>query len=329
MLIEEVPVCDRCLHRTDTVGKLEQHAQAIRISAKRKQKANSVNFATGNISLYHPLDLASDFTPRDDLKQLNSTRPDHSRTDSSHQHDAVGRRPAWMNLLPSNVNGDIRPPTYSAMHRRLSFPYFQSTRLSTPFSTPPEYPPGGSEYALAVSNATEGVPEELIVTPVTSHIHPSRSRSTPHSYAFAGRRQRGNLRIDHSSPITNFQDLPASLYEVHEPGDHPRRDQVAGSPTEMQLKREMVAPSSQSHKRRLSQRETSATQPDASCHAHTPIAAHAITAAKPPYYKELSGFFATREGKWLLPSRVSESRESTEQQVCVSSCSQCGAEAFS
>jgi hypothetical protein len=68
-----------------------------------------------------------------------------------------------MKLLPSYRDPASRPPRYSILHRRNSFPYFYCTRYSTPYTTPPEWPtktdgqnrPLGSPSILSLAEEKE------------------------------------------------------------------------------------------------------------------------------------------------------------------------------
>lgn len=65
--------------------------------------------------------------------------------------------PTWMRLLPSNINADVQPPRHSVLERRLSLPYIEHTRYSTPFSTPTEFRKSSDVQAAELSEALQGL----------------------------------------------------------------------------------------------------------------------------------------------------------------------------
>ena len=322
MFVDEVPVCDRCLNRPDTVIKLGQHAFVVSKSAKQSPPKTREGVPTGAISLDRPLDPASDFPARDPLKQLTTSGSLVSQLQPP-QLDTKRRPPPWMRLLPSNVNSTVRPPTHSALQRRLTFPYFQSTRLSSPFSTPPEYALGTGD-ALALSTAVQGFSEEARRTSAPAALRPLRTSSAPTSRAIAEKRQRRQLPLHQTQRLPNFHDLLPSLHVAHEHEDPPK-SLVTEIDTSKVKKRDSLS-FRKSHRLRRTLQKHPSTRPESACggRAHTAVPQQTITPAKPAFYKELSGFFATRAGKWILPSRVSETRESETPLVAPAFCSQCG-----
>jgi hypothetical protein len=54
--------------------------------------------------------------------------------------------PAWMSLLPSNVNPHVKPPSQSILSQRMSFPSYSSSSNSTPYLTPLEWPSSHDDY---------------------------------------------------------------------------------------------------------------------------------------------------------------------------------------
>ncbi len=319
---DDVPLCRCCLSRSDTVKSLDQHAYAVRMSAKRKQETRGERNTVGSISLYQPLHPSSDFSPRDPLKQLNSMRPGEPCTEAS-KVAAISRPPAWMSLLPSNINGNVRPTTCSAMHRRLTFPCFESSRRSTPFSTPPEYPVGDTRHALALSTAVQGIPRRSRQRSEPSPSLLGHNPSSPPSYAIAGRQHRRHLPLDRNPPLPNYWILSPSLHETHEPNVALLSEHEM---TGLQQTRKRRAPSISPpcpNERRSSARNESSVHFDPTCvnHHHIPVANQPIALRKPPFYKELSTFFTTRAGRWILPSRVSESKDGHEEHSSRLSCS--------
>ncbi len=124
MRLGEPPLCSRCSDSPDSVPKLEQHAAVMSIPSDGAEIPEATGPTTALVSLYHPWQDESNAGGQDPLKRPPATRA----------------MPQWMSLLPSNRNAHVRPPRHSALHRRSSFPYFQSTRYSSPFSTPVGWP---------------------------------------------------------------------------------------------------------------------------------------------------------------------------------------------
>ena len=102
----------------------------------------------------------------------------------------IRKSPTWMQLLPSNVNEDIRPPRHSVLQRRPSFPYIEHTRLSTPFITPPEYPKSEAMQAVDLSRALGPITDQqpslprmrqvrAMLAPVAEHKSRPKRRCRP------------------------------------------------------------------------------------------------------------------------------------------------------
>lgn len=75
--------------------------------------------------------------------------------------------PAWMSLLPSNVNPHVKPPGHSVL-RRMSFPSYSSSSNPTPYMTPLEWPISHDDYA---SNHLQTPPQLSLdgdITPMAS-----------------------------------------------------------------------------------------------------------------------------------------------------------------
>ena len=298
MFTDEVPVCDRCLHRSDTAKRLNQHAYTIKVSYERMEKTRGESRATGNISLHHPLDPRSDFSPRDPLKQPDSLILSDPQKEPSQLHDTLRRRPAWMNLLPSNVNHDVRPPIYPAMDRRLAFPYFQSTRLPAHFSTLPEHRISDSTYGRAMSKAMQGTPEESRSASGPSQAYLGRSLASPHSYAVAGSGPHKNVSHHQTTPKPTFYDAWSCPREPHEPSETPLYARTVRKPM-TGGRRPLGISSRRSSKGQTSLRKYPSAQADAPCAGTARTSTHEqpVTPTKPAFYKELSSFFATRAGR--------------------------------
>jgi hypothetical protein len=325
MFTEEVPVCNRCIQNSGSVERLQQHAGVPSSPGRLARFRTREVRGTGKISLFTPLDSATDFSANAPLKQKVTIPSQHGATETAERVEPPRRRPSWMKLLPSNVNVAMRPPTHSVLERRVSFPYFQSTRFSTPFMTPPEYPAIDPDYALAVSTAVQGVPDVWKSNQAPTPARSFRSISIPHSYAPSARRKRPPQTPTTRETVQNSYELAQS----HTTDDKMLPEQQVSSP-EAEPQRRRSGSSRMSQNLKLRTRD-SLTQVDIGYgrRSHTPIPDQTISPAKPPFYSELSGFFTTRAGKCILPSRVSESRESrasVDSHHYAPSCTYCGAE---
>lgn len=325
-----MPICNRCMHLEDSPEQLAQHVQAVR--RPRRRPRTSTGRGAGHISLFTPLDPATDFQPRDPLKQFTIPTSAASRSKPKISTPATPRPPAWMSLLPSNVNSHIKPASPSVIQRRLTFPYSQPNCLSPPDSITPGTSIFQSEYALTLSTAVQGIEEERRRVSASTPYLPTRSVSSPKSWAVEGGRHRRHLRIDQETTLPDFRNLSPSMHETHQASvTSPLAQDEAISP-----RRRMSISSLKIPKRRQSIKRFSTTSPhDAYCTkaAHTPLPDQIATPAKPPFFKELSSFLGARVGRYILPSRVTESRQTNthptmteERQTNVPSCSICGAE---
>jgi hypothetical protein len=301
-------VCDRCMHLEDSPERLKQHAQALQ---KPRRRQNQVKAAVGNISLFTPLDPTSDFQPRDPLKQFTIPPSADIRLPSTF---AARRQPAWMSLLPSNVNSGIQSPSDSTVQRRLTSPSPPPTHFFTPDSTGIATPLA-PDQALALSTAVQGIEEERRRVSAPATYIPQRSASTPKSWAVPGKQNRRHLRLDRETPIPDFRNLTPSL---HEP--HTRRTSVARTTTPSTVEESTSSRRASFSSLRLPKRRAvikffpSTATEHGSCgetQPHTPMPDQTISpATKPPFFRELSSFFGNRVGKFILPSRVTESRAS-------------------
>jgi hypothetical protein len=292
------------MHLEDSPNRLKQHAQALQKPRKRPNRAEA---AVGSISLFTPLDPNSDFQPRDPLKQF--TIPPSTDIHSSPTL-AARRQPAWMSLLPSNVNSGIQSPSDSTLQRRLTLPSSPPTRFFTPASTRPATPLVLDE-ALALSTAVQGIEEERRRVSAPATYIPQRSASTPKSWAVPGKQNRRHLRLDRETQIPDFRNLTPSLHDPHQ------RTSIAPTPSTIE---ETPTRRSSFSSLRLPKRRSviklsppSATEQDSCVETklHTPMPEQTISPApKPPFFRELSSFFGARIGKFVLPSRVTESRAS-------------------
>ena len=329
--MQEPPVCSRCSDSPVSIKKLEQHADVLK---KPKEQVKSpkgiLESSSGHISQEQPLRKEANFVTDDPLKSTSASRP----------------LPAWMSLLPSQKNAEIHPPKPSILQRRSTFPYFETTRMSTPQDSPARTPPTEMSTTKDVAQSTP-----LVIPEIGSSREQSRPRlpsswikpqlsSTNLSFdSFVNNQPEGS---DHRMDYVPEKPLCPSAYVV-QPSinfSRPRRPSMAKSaPSVIDMPRyvdkekrarkrlskrfpakradEVTAvPKISERPRRKSRpwkldwsRSTSPKENSEQCPKthHTPEPSQDIEAAKPPFLKELSGFLAGRAGKLILPSRVGES----------------------
>ncbi|KAF7504697.1 hypothetical protein GJ744_001978 [Endocarpon pusillum] len=126
IMLTEPPVCDRCMDSPDSIAKLEQHAFVLREDPEASQKvaANERVCVTRLPALETSIRRNTVQTRIEEKQSPASQLPFHKNQQSR-------RLPAWMSLLPSNVNPHIKPPSHSILSRRMSFPSYSS------FTNPP------------------------------------------------------------------------------------------------------------------------------------------------------------------------------------------------
>lgn len=140
MILQEPPVCSRCSDSPASIEKLEQHADVLKRPKEQTRPPKRIlEGSSGHVSLEQPLSKEANFVTNDPLKCTSTSRS----------------LPAWMSLLPSQKNAEIHPPKHSIMQRRSTFPYFETTRMSTPQDSPARTPP---EDLSKVKDATHSVP---------------------------------------------------------------------------------------------------------------------------------------------------------------------------
>lgn len=262
-----------------------------------------------------------------------------------------------MRLLPSNINPHIKPPSHSALHRRSTFPYIQHTRWSpsnlTPSLTPPETPKAQGQHALTnsiamqdsekisslmptpdpeVSSDKSAVPAEG-TAPQRIQQHDPQATQSSHSFcqsvatpgSAVGKNQAAAV-ISVPSPTENQQRQPNKLRKRSSARDRARKLSSRGQYSEAQNTMQSDDTSVTSTMRKLSVRRKSTKQDD-HCQEkpHTPVPSQDITPAKPPFFRELLGYFTTRSdaGKQILPSRISEG-SGRETPMILPACLACG-----
>jgi hypothetical protein len=329
MALQEPPVCSRCSDSPGSLEKLQQHANVLKQPKEQaRAPARILEGSSGHISLEQPLSKKANFVTNDPLKNTSAFR----------------LLPAWMSLLPSQKNAEIHPPKHSILQRRSTFPYFETTRMSTPQQSPAHTPPEDLSTASDTLESTPiAAPEKQSSRAKTrprlpsSWIRPQLSSSNLSFLSFVDNQPE---ELDHHMDFVPKNPLCPSAYMV-QPSinfSRPRRPSIAKSaPSVIDIPR---GDNGKRIRKRLKKRfpveviedvcavpkiperpqRTSRpwkldwsrrTSPDESLEQwpkthHTPEPNQDIEAAKLPFLKELSGFLAGRTGKWILPSRVGE-----------------------
>jgi hypothetical protein len=141
MILTEPPVCDRCIESPDSIAKLEQHASVLREIPQAPPKVLS-SVAPSNLAL--PAAQPSNRRPpaQSHLRKEQGSRPQ----DTLQCPQQSRPLPAWMSLLPSNINPHVKPPSNSNLSRRMTFPSYPSSSNSTPYVTPLEWPISHDDY---------------------------------------------------------------------------------------------------------------------------------------------------------------------------------------
>ena len=247
--------------------KLQQHANVLRRPPASSLPTDpSLDGTTSRVSLYRPLDT----TPG-------------PRTDQSSGNSRDLCLPRWMELLPSRRNPYVKPPPHSVFQRRRTFPYFESTRYSTPFSTPPEYPRLDRQNRQSIQ-----VPSFELPSPPVHQQSPTlpwkRDPTSSH-----GLRACKTLR--RPTQIPELQRTPRPKPAIFQPVSLPVRN------------RQTTTPSPPSPSTCQSTRHSPLPSQEI-----IPTPARSSTINRPPFLKELSGFLASRAGKWVLPSRMGQAQ---------------------
>jgi hypothetical protein len=294
MFVDQVPICDRCGDQPESLGRLEQHGRALKQAQHRKPTPHANSRFLGRISLTTPLDPVSDFHPRDRLKQLDVGPP----------------LPSWMSLLPSNMT--LNAPQHSLARRRSSHPHLEAAGTPTPISSPKTSLSLKDYNKHHWRNLSSAHSSKILVT--EKGLMPNGTQSRPCSSSLPLIEPKDFSR-EPLFPTPTFQKSSAS-----QRCPSPVLP-LSRAPTKLQ-KRCLSAASGQSS---VPARTDFTVDEHASCNSrpHTLTLDQKIAPARPLFFKELSGFFARRAGRWVLPSRVSEDRLSHfGNSEC---CSKCGA----
>ena len=349
MILQEPPVCGRCSDSSSSIEKLEQHANVMKRPTERVRPPTRIlESSSGYVSLEKPLDSEANFVTSDPLKSIYAPK----------------RLPAWMSLLPSHRNPNVHPPKHSVLQRRSTFPYFETTRMSTPHESPVRTPP---PEIMASANVEQSTPIVNLGT------RPSAEKTQPQLSSSWIRPQLSSSNLSFVSFVDNQPEDPDYHMDyVPEKSLCPSAYVVQPSLTLSRSRQPSIAKSApsvidmpqnadrhQRSRRRLSKRfpvkgvvkvtpvpgiperprrrsrpwkldwsrSTSPEEDLEECSKtnHTPEPSQDIEAAKPPFLKELSSFLTSRAGKWILPSRVSEIRSQKFGSHAESPfCPQCG-----
>ena len=280
MHVNAPPVCERCTSSPASLPKIQQHAELLKIPRERTDASwNPPHITNYRISIYQPLPPIHNSLSRPTIEP-----------------EVLLPFPSWMHLLPSQVNSDVKPPRHSVLQRRRTFPYFESTRYSTPFSTPPEFPRTWDSLPKSVRLPSDLVLEGSDVSEGTQVSTLQLSRTLPKhapSKQIQTLEARSSLRREQN--VVSLQapsNPPETRLNLRKPSKR-----LPSLPKGASCKSHV--PSS----KRISGAESCCTRDH-----HTPEPTQEIAPAsnpKPPLLRELSGFFSSRAGRWILPSRVS------------------------
>lgn len=198
--LHKPPLCDRCTEKTEREMRYEGRQQAA------KTFASSLN--AGRTHLQAPCWIP-------EVDQTRRGAPHLPQDSLKHTPRASYQKlPAWMRLLPSNVNANVQTPRHSVLERRLSFPYIEHTRYSTPFSTPTEFRNGSDVQAAELSEALQGLVHRSV-----THEPPRIVPISPDAQT-APRKVRFNLL---SSGSTMTMPTPDLVHSPVTPTSAPRR----------------------------------------------------------------------------------------------------------
>ena len=306
------PVCKRCMKSSDSIEKLQKHANMLPVSTSNTTGEHpKIDFDTPRVSLYNPLRAENHDVETDPLKPLSSVR----------------YRPKWFDLLPSNRNNHIRPPPHSVLQRRSSFPFLQSTRLSSPFSTPVEWPAAlgryerpelreGSNFADDVSEqrrchlpgcypssrlspvssvSGEDLPLAFIKSPANRFPKPSPTVQSVRSMLDVGEEVSsiGAIGVD-TAKATGVTKTAQN--------EHPQASAyTASTATTTKRRQSEVADTLPASERPEKSRKRSSSAAD-------PLQEPDAARHRPAYFRELSSFFTKRQEKMVLPSRAQDER---------------------
>lgn len=292
IVVQKPPLCKPCDDKAASHQMLEKQVQAM--GGARPQSFPVTPERP------KPLASVSSFDPV-------ATELTSPTTDSLKTLPNDGRRPvpAWMKLLPSNVNSDIHPPHHSVLQRRLSFPFVEHTRYSSPFSTPPEFPRSQDlqveELARALKTVPESAPRKRDGLTLVNTVSGSLTywRSSPHPSRQNSWRR---YNMDNTVGSTTLRQKLATSYPASLPLTPPMTPTQGVETPSIPLIEKQDIGKAQKQSASLRRRLSKSIKPSsilAKCEQpqHSRNVRDSISHAKPPFFSELSGFFATRTGK--------------------------------
>ncbi|KEF58731.1 uncharacterized protein A1O9_06657 [Exophiala aquamarina CBS 119918] len=308
IFVDEPPVCLRCSEQPESARNLEQHVRVTGIPSSEIIVPQRLANQTEMISLSDPLDLTTD--------------------QASHGEQSQHLTPTWMTLLPSSRKSFEAGP-YQNMASRRSIRPGSKPNLSTTLPKRLIHPaPGGiltqetsrpsqergpslprtADPPLAPQNVSKANPA---LGRRDTRNHPGPLGTVERHRMGPDRQLRGWSAPRHlptSNPINDFP-LPGEQKIPHEsPSGQTQSSRNSFSPQLFQRRNSL--PRRRSSLWKICSASTNTTAPAAigTCgpnKSHNPFPSQDISPAKTPLLRELSSFFATRAGKWVLPSRVS------------------------
>lgn len=287
--MEDVPVCKKCSQDSANTSRLAQHS-TDRFATTQRHVETSLTQPRpseweGRISLEAPLDRREDYHFQGYYEQQNEYR--------TRNEQATAWQPRWMCLLPSNVNPDVKPPKHSALHRRVTYPYFEHTRYSVSDSTPPEMQKTQNK-ATNPSTAKRSIESSAIVrssnvdSPVNlTVVLPDADHMNSGAVSATAERGTGPKFSEHQ-PSENRRPS-RKLQKRLDSRNRARTLSLRSTANTTNATPASTLPSS-------SIRRTSTMTQDTTCYdrPHTAIPSQDIAPARPPFFKELSSFISGR-----------------------------------
>ncbi|KIW78239.1 hypothetical protein Z517_08073 [Fonsecaea pedrosoi CBS 271.37] len=290
MIVEEPPVCSRCVDLPESLAKLEQHVRAPR---NRPGK------------VIHPKGLLDGASSR--LSLTDPLNPDANRLGAANQKHTM--HPPWLVLQSSKRHAEFMSPYQSGPQLHQTPRQKQSTASSTPFATPPQ------SLKAAELSSCPNIPHQLPLdlaeqpsTPLVGTVTASWVRPGTHLSVDSSKSQGLQFSASTGSSTSPSQHLITS------PSDEPRWLQTGSL---SRIRRSFSTTKALNPFRRASTTK-SFLPPVGSCgptEMHTPLPSQDIAPARSPIFKELSAFFTSRSktGKVILQRRVSpDSTKATE-----------------
>jgi hypothetical protein len=317
--MSEPPVCKRCCDSPCSIEKLQQHSDVLKRPKEQPKPPRCIlEGSLGHISLERPFSRDANFVTDNPLKTMSASRP----------------LPAWMCLLPSQKNPNVHPPKHSVLHHRSTFPYFESTRMTTPNESQAHTPPDKRSVSTIAAHSCPTVTSSASSAQLRADISLSGSSTRPEipssNQSFMSFVESPEVTADHHMSYVPEQPLCPSAYAVQPSINFSRPRQLSAAKSAPSVINEPEkAAGAQRARRRLTKRVppqkaaevlpkqpekerrksrpwkldwSRETSPEESLHEctktdHTPEPSQDVSPAKSPFLKELSGFFTSRAGK--------------------------------